>query len=148
MILTGKRVKITRHRLEVLRKGLLTEQATMKSLCFVFFRPHATYPENGRRQHMASGASDESKPSLHILALYETQILYVEHRSFILAYMNKWSFFSTIRARNVYLFHPFHLQILRCNLMLWVLLFVKLRLTHHLAATATDTIMPTMLGHE
>ena len=92
--------------------------------------------ENGRRQHMASGASDESKPcklepSLHVLALYETQILYVEHRSFILAYMNKWSFFSTIRARNVYLFHPFHLRILRCNLMLWVLLFVKLRFTHH-----------------
>ena len=49
MILTGKRVKITRHRLEVLRKGLLTEQATMKST------PHATYLENGRRQHMASG---------------------------------------------------------------------------------------------
>ena len=35
MMLTGIRVKITRHRLEVLRKGLLTEQATMKSLCFV-----------------------------------------------------------------------------------------------------------------
>ena len=44
-MLTGIRVKITRHRLEVLRKGLLTEQATMKSLCFVFFTPHATYLE-------------------------------------------------------------------------------------------------------
>ena len=55
MMLTGKRVKITKHRLEVLRKGLLTEQATMKSLCFDFSTPHATYLENGRRQHMASG---------------------------------------------------------------------------------------------
>ena len=45
MMLAGKRVKITRHRLEVLRKGLLTEQATMKSPGFVFSTPHATYLE-------------------------------------------------------------------------------------------------------
>ena len=78
MMLTGKRVKITRHRLEVLRKGLLTEQATMKSLCFVFFRPHATYQENGRRQHMASGQHN-SRNEKNINARekqYEAQRLY------------------------------------------------------------------------
>ena len=32
-----------------MKKGTPTEQATMKST------PHATYLENGRRQHMASG---------------------------------------------------------------------------------------------
>ena len=90
---------------------------TLKCSCSVVSMQLANYVENGRRQHMASGALDESqlmlddpcrlprgrtsKPSLQILALYESQILYAEHRSFILADMNKWCFVSTIRTENI-----------------------------------------------